>query len=237
MPPARELSRLFGSRGRLPYWRARSEECGTGALACRFFSAAEDGYPTGALAAKNVEVAPRHVSVLDGGMQGRKSHRRLLQLVAGTPARALPEILAGCLLGGACCLAAVVWRGPQRGCPPQRAPLRVGDPGFAARPAYAPAGSGTQPAPAQPTRRSTPTRTAARWGPRLWGPRRVACRRRAAAIASAPAARGNFAAFPRPLCSPSKRRGPREGPRFSPGPFPLPSYGTGTPPAPAPAPH
>jgi hypothetical protein len=61
-----------------------------------------------------------------------------------------------------------------------------------------------------PARLPTPTRTAARWGPGLWGPHRVACRGRAAAIANAPAARGNFAAFPRPLCSPSKRRGPCE---------------------------
>ena len=32
----------------------------------------------------------------------------------------------------------IAWRGFQRGCPPQRAPLRVGDPGSAARPACAP---------------------------------------------------------------------------------------------------
>lgn len=51
-------------------------------------------------------VAPRRVSVLDGGMQGRKSRRRLLQLLTGIPARALPGTLAGCLLAGACCLSA-----------------------------------------------------------------------------------------------------------------------------------
>ena len=50
-------------------------------------------------------------------------------------------------------------------------------------------GRGPEPAPAEPTRR--------------WGPRRVACRGRAALR--------DFAAFPRPLYSPSKRRGPREG--------------------------
>jgi release factor glutamine methyltransferase len=43
---------------------------------------------------------------------------------------------------------AIAWRGSQSGCPPQRAPLRVVDPGFAARPAYAPAGPGT---PARPS--------------------------------------------------------------------------------------
>jgi hypothetical protein len=49
-------------------------------------------------------------------------------------------------------------------------------------------GRGPQSAPAQPARR--------------WGPRRFVCRGRAAPR--------NFAAFPRSLCSPSKRRGPRE---------------------------
>jgi hypothetical protein len=46
----------------------------------------------------------------------------------------------------------IAWRGPQRGCPPQRAPLRVGDPGLR-RASRLRAGWAGDPSPPQPSRR------------------------------------------------------------------------------------
>jgi hypothetical protein len=103
----------------------------------------------------------------------------------------------------------IAWRGPQRGCPPQRAPLRVGDPGFAARPAYAPAGPGTpaRPSPADPSLHPNAHRCALGTPALGAAPRR--CRAGRSDCQRACGAE-NFAAFPRPLCSPSKRRRPRD---------------------------
>jgi hypothetical protein len=62
----------------------------------------------------------------------------------------------------------IAWRGPQRGCPPQRAPLRVGDPGFGGRAASL-AGGGPQRLPARLRRRGISRPFRARFAPRAKG--------------------------------------------------------------------
>ncbi len=62
----------------------------------------------------------------------------------------------------------IAWRGPQRGCPPQRAPLRVGDPGFGGRAASL-AGGGPQRLPARLRRGGISRPFRARFAPRAKG--------------------------------------------------------------------
>jgi hypothetical protein len=80
--------------------------------------------------------------------------------------------------------------GPSAAAHPHARRCALGTPGSPRVPLTRRLGRGPQPAPAQPRRRR--------------GPRRSACRGRAALR--------NFAASPRPLCSPSKWRGPRDRP-------------------------